>query len=348
MPAHYNNILIISNGELIGDGLVKLPFVRAFRREFPNAHITWLARNGCVYANVLKDIVGDNINEVITNTRLGESMLDIVRPVVRPKDASKFDLIINPELRWNRTLAAYRIPHNTFYSRYKNFALSDIKPHLPIPKRPPHVLGDLMWLLSNLCEREVEPDYAPIVVPEKYLKLAETLVPEADISRAIGLAPGSGGRNKCWPLESYIALGQKLLQDGFLPVYLIGPQELEWYPIIRDAVPNALFPLQATEDRSVYVTLAVAKRLHAGVANDAGGAHLMATAESLPLIVLYGLTPPTEFVPNTKHFYPMPVQEFEFASLAELPVDVVFGRVASLLNSVCHPREGGNLVVTER
>ncbi len=80
-------------------GLVKLPFVRAFRREFPNAHITWLARSGCVYANVLKDIVGNNIDEIVTQTRLDESMLDIVRPAVRPKNAPKFDLIINPELR---------------------------------------------------------------------------------------------------------------------------------------------------------------------------------------------------------------------------------------------------------
>jgi ADP-heptose:LPS heptosyltransferase len=331
MHANYNNILIISNGELIGDGLVKLPFVRAFRREFPSAHITWLARNGCVYANVLKDIVGDNINAVITNTRLGESMLDIIRPAIRPKDAPKFDLIINPELRWNRTLAAYRIPHCTFYSRYKNFALSDIKANMPIPNRPPHVLDDLMWLLSNMREREVEPDHAPIVVPDMYLKLAETLVPTADIECTVGLAPGSGGRNKCWPLESYIALGQKLLQEGLLPVYLIGPQELEWYPIIREAVPNALFPLQATEDRSVYVTLAVSKRLRVGVANDAGGAHLMATAESLPLIVLYGPTPPTEFVPNTKYFHPMPVQEFGFASLADLPEEKVFERIMKLL-----------------
>ena len=334
MPAHYNNILIISNGELIGDGLVKLPFVRSFRREFPNAHITWLARNGCVYANVLKDIIGDNINAIITNTLLCESMLDILRPAIRPKDAPKFDLIINPELRWNRTLAAYRIPHCTFYSRYKNFAMSDIKQNVPIPDRPPHVLGDLMWLLSNLCEREVEPDHAPIVVPDTYLSLAETLVPTADIDRTVGLAPGSGGRNKCWPLESYIALGQKLLQEGLTPVYIIGPQELEWHPIIREAVPNALFPLQATEDRYVYVTLAVAKRLRAGVANDAGGAHLMATAESLPLIVLYGPTPPTEFVPNTKHFYPMSVQEFGLASLAELPVEKVFERIIVLFNKI--------------
>lgn len=211
-----------------------------------------------------------------------------------------------------------------FYSRYRNFLLSDIKPKLPIPNRPPHVLGDLMWLLSNLCEREIAPDYSPITVPADYVKLTQTLIPEADVQRAVGLAPGSGGRNKCWPLESYIALGHKLLSEGLLPIYLVGPQELEWYPILREAVPNALFPLQATEERSVYVTLAVAKRLRVGVANDAGGAHLMATAESLPLIVLYGPTPSTEFVPNTKHFYPMVVQELGFNSIADLPVDAVY------------------------
>lgn len=99
MLVRYNNILIISNGELIGDGLVKLPFVRAFRRQFPHAHITWVARNGCVYANVLNDIVGNDINEVITHTHLGKSMIDIFRPAIQPRNTQKFDLIINPELR---------------------------------------------------------------------------------------------------------------------------------------------------------------------------------------------------------------------------------------------------------
>ena len=57
----------------------------------------------------------------------------------------------------------------------------------------------------------------------------------------------------------------------------------------------------------------------------------MATAASLPLIVLYGPTPPTEFVPNTKHFYPMSVQEFGFASLDKLPVDTVHDRIRLVL-----------------
>ncbi|MES2253218.1 MAG: glycosyltransferase family 9 protein [Pseudomonadota bacterium] len=331
MPLLYPTILVISNGELIGDGLVKLPFIRALRREFPASHITWLTRNGCVYANVLKDIASSSIDSVITHTRLGSSLSHIVRPIIRPVQ-KQFDLIINPELRWNRTLAAYRIPHGTFYSRFKNFALSDIKQRWSIPNRPPHVLGDLMWLLSNLLERDIEPDHSPINVPAEYRALAETLIPE-DTRPTIGLAPGSGGRNKCWPLASYIALGQKLLQNGFIPAYLIGPQELEWHPIIRDAVPNALFPLQATADRSVYVTLAVARRLHVGVANDAGGAHLMATAKELPLIVLYGPTPSTEFVPNTQHFHPLSIHELGHLSLDQLPVNTVYKQIKLCLQA---------------
>jgi len=327
MRLPYPTILVISNGELIGDGLVKLPFIRALRREFPASHITWLTRNGCVYANVLNDIACSSLDSVIPHTRLGSSLSHIVCPIIKPPQ-KQFDLIINPELRWNRTLAAYRIPHKVFYSRFKNFAVSDIKPRLPIPDRPPHVLGDLMWLLSNLLERDIEPDCSPIKVPDHYMTLAETLIPK-DARPTIGLAPGSGGRNKCWPLSSYIALGQKLSQNGFIPAYLIGPQELEWHSIIRDAVPNALFPLQATSDRSVYVTLAVAKRLHVGVANDAGGAHLMATAKELPLIVLYGPTPSTEFVPNTQHFHPLSIHELGYLSLDQLPTETVYNEIQS-------------------
>src|SRR4029077_14023984 len=39
-------ILVYSGLELLGDGVMKLPFVRALRRCFPTARITWLAGKG--------------------------------------------------------------------------------------------------------------------------------------------------------------------------------------------------------------------------------------------------------------------------------------------------------------
>ena len=47
-------ILVYVGLDLMGDGLMKLPFVRALRNAFPDARITWLAGKGrTVYAHEL-------------------------------------------------------------------------------------------------------------------------------------------------------------------------------------------------------------------------------------------------------------------------------------------------------
>src|SRR5205814_624338 len=47
-------ILVYSGLELLGDGVMKLPFVRALRQCWPAARITWLAGKGkTVYAGIL-------------------------------------------------------------------------------------------------------------------------------------------------------------------------------------------------------------------------------------------------------------------------------------------------------
>ena len=36
-------VMVYSMGEVIGDGVIKLPFVAAVREAYPNARITWCA-----------------------------------------------------------------------------------------------------------------------------------------------------------------------------------------------------------------------------------------------------------------------------------------------------------------
>ena len=60
------SVLVYVNGDLVGDGVMKLPFVRALRHAFPNAHITWLAGIWkSAYAHQLAPLVQGLIDEVI-------------------------------------------------------------------------------------------------------------------------------------------------------------------------------------------------------------------------------------------------------------------------------------------
>ncbi len=60
------SILVYVGGDLIGDGLMNLPFVRAQRHAYPDAHITWMAgKEKTVYADQLAALVRGLIDEVI-------------------------------------------------------------------------------------------------------------------------------------------------------------------------------------------------------------------------------------------------------------------------------------------
>ena len=74
-------ILVYVGLDLIGDGLMKLPFVRMLRAAFPLAHITWVAGMGkSVYAGDLRCLVEGLIDDVIEDAKIGMSYLDLFDP----------------------------------------------------------------------------------------------------------------------------------------------------------------------------------------------------------------------------------------------------------------------------
>ena len=74
---------------------------------------------------------------------------------------------------------------------------------------------------------------------ERFLEQVSIDVDEADIERGRGLLgavgvdserviaihPGSGGEEKCWPLDNFIELAGRFEAEGFNVVFLLGPVE---------------------------------------------------------------------------------------------------------------------------
>ncbi|MBI1954577.1 MAG: glycosyltransferase family 9 protein [Proteobacteria bacterium] len=149
----------------------------------------------------------------------------------------------------------------------------------------------------------------------------------------IGLAPGAGGRHKCWPLENYINLANDLYKKGFIPVVLLGPAEQEWTDQCQSLVKGALFPLQKTS--SALLTIAVAKKLSLGIGNDSGITHLMATSH-IPILALYGPTSHKEFVPQTPTLYTLTAQEFSGRDMKDIPYKAVFEKTLILYTQKYH------------
>ena len=96
------SILVYVGLDLLGDGLIKLPFVRALRSAFPQAHITWLAGKGhSVFAGPLAPLVADLIDEVVDNAGIGDRPSQLLAdPLAGSVLAGRhFDLVIDSQRR---------------------------------------------------------------------------------------------------------------------------------------------------------------------------------------------------------------------------------------------------------
>jgi ADP-heptose:LPS heptosyltransferase len=140
------------------------------------------------------------------------------------------------------------------------------------------------------------------------------------------LAPGAGGADKRWPLENFLDLARRLVSRGWVPVFALGPGEEELEPAIAPEVPEAVFPLQAarSEERAhePFLTMALAQRCYAAVANDSGNAHIVAAAGA-PLLVLFGRTNADKFAPRGDHVKVLQARQFGGSAIQDIPLEPV-------------------------
>ena len=155
--------------------------------------------------------------------------------------------------------------------------------------------------------------------------LARRLLPEGPAY--VGIAPGSGGLPKCWPLERFVELARIQEALGRTPALFLGPKESEWVAPLTEALPNAALPLQADGGAerhgfSPLLTMALAGHLAAAVANDSGTTHMFAIGAA-PLIALYGTTVPEKFMPMTERLTVIRAADFGGSEMRDIPLDAV-------------------------
>ncbi len=271
-------VLIYSMGEVIGDGLIKLPFIAGLRAAFPKARITWCAAKGTtVYDGPLKRVVAGYIDEIVKDGVTGAGALDVL-PWVKPFGGRAFDLVIDTQENLRRSLVARRAANGAFVSAAMQARKGDW---------PPAVVDRMARLLSLATDGQ--GSLRPLALTEaEAISAAKALLPSGPAY--VGLAPGAGGQEKRWPLENYLELARAQAAAGRTPVFFFGPDEAADAAIARSEVPGALFPEADRTDgyanvKGPLLAIALAGRLRAAVANDAGPGHMLA-AGGAPLLSL--------------------------------------------------------------
>ncbi|MDB5407591.1 MAG: lipopolysaccharide heptosyltransferase family protein [Rhodospirillales bacterium] len=321
-------ILVYSGQEVLGDGVMKLPFVYALRRSWPDARITWLAGKGpTVYSGTLAPLVEGCIDEIIEDAGIGSQTSELWRR--RPLPGRRFDLVIDTQRRVLTSFILRRIRTRCFISGAADFLLSSRRPPRPI-KKPESMVGQMMALLS-LAGGTPTLGGSDIALPPEWTAAAAALLPDGPVY--IGIAPGASMATKIWPLDRFIAIARRQLDRGHIPVFFVGPMEAGFLAELRDAVPQARFPLQdAAAEPSPLLTVALAQRLAAAVANDSGAGHLLA-AGGCAMVSLFGPTRPQKFAPAARRLAIVDARDFGEAEMTSIAVDTVAASLEEILSA---------------
>ena len=328
-------VLVYVGGELLGDGLNKLPFLRALRRAYPDAWITWFAGSGpTAYTGKLAPAVSGLIDEIVGTEHGQEAWSNVFRPRLRDR---RFDVIIDTKRKLRATVELKRMPHGVFVSGTVNGLLSERRvPGQPLrPAKPAHFLDQLLQLLSlaryGRADGPVDPS-GRVEVPSRCHAAAAALLPERD---GVILAPGAGGAKKRWPLANFVAVAQDLARQGYTPVIALGPGEESLHAELARSLSDARFPLQAASAETLadepFLTMALAQRACAALANDSGNAHILAAA-GVPLVVLFGATSAEKFAPPGAHVRVLRADDYG-DSLADLPVQAAASALLGALGA---------------
>jgi ADP-heptose:LPS heptosyltransferase len=318
------SVLVYVGLDLVGDATMKLPFLYALRRAFPKARLTWLAGKGkSAFAHQMAAFAEDLLDEIVEDAGIGIRHAELIGK--KPLAGRAFDVVIDTQRRALATLILRRIPHRRFVSAAAGFLFSDARPRRG--DRPRSVAGQLAQLLELACGYS-QAWSGGVPVPDEAARTAAALLPEG--ARYVGFAPGAGNPVKCWPLPRYVELAQTLAAEGRVPVFLLGPSEGEMIAPLRKAVPAALLPLQAAVATTPELTVALAARMDAAVANDCGAGHLIAAA-GCPMVSLFGPTSPAKFAPCASRLAVIRAQDWGSDAMAAIPVAAVAEAVRGLL-----------------
>jgi ADP-heptose:LPS heptosyltransferase len=320
--AESHRIAIIVEREGLGDALLKLPMLRAIRRARPDSEIWWIASHQSSMADVLRPHTAHLVDRVVTDLQLSHAPL---RAAARLRQLPRFQVVFETRTRFADVVTSRLVLRpREFYSCLPGFLLATRRP--PGMRERPRGIGARAMALASAAFGPNANGSGSLPVAVAARTEVESDLPAGP--HYVGLAPGSREARKNWPLDRFIAVARAVAADGHLPVFICGPFERDWLPMLRASVPQALFPEIEPIDRA----LAVLSRLSAVVANDSGMGHMTA-ALGVPLVSLFGPTEAERWRPVGGAVDVIRAQDFEGETMDAIPVDPVLAALRSVLVS---------------
>ena len=109
------NILIYVGLDLLGDALLKIPFLIVLKEHFPNAKVTWFTGKGTsIFNGSLHPLSKGLITKIQDTPTYGSTFLDIFKKI----ENKRYDIIIDTQKRLLTTLLLKRFKTDIFMKTF--------------------------------------------------------------------------------------------------------------------------------------------------------------------------------------------------------------------------------------
>ncbi|MDC3089580.1 hypothetical protein OA322_00365 [bacterium] len=319
-------ILVFSNGEKIGDGIIKLQLLHEIKIRLPEYKLYWLTNKGkTVYSSTLNFIACNYIDEILDQANLSPFFWNKISKKYK-LDNEFFDYILDTQKSVIRTIALKRIKHKNFISGSSNGLFSSKK--IKNTKKRKYYLDDILDLLDLIANKKRKINFQIPINKNLEQLISKILLKDKSY---IGIAPGAGEKNKIWSLENYMDLCNYLERKNKVVVFFIGPDELYLKEKLKNHYPDSIFiEDHITGYHNIEIIMATTKYLKLAISNDSGVSHMLSTGYC-PLIKLFGPKDSKKFTPENQNLFSISSSDFNSQNINKIPVSRVIEEIEKVL-----------------
>lgn len=323
------SILVFSNGEKIGDGIIKLPLLNEIKRRLPDYNLYWMTDQGnTVYNSILKKTASIFIYKFFEKVNLNYFFS---RKISNKFDLEKeyFDIILDTQKSVLRTLTLKKIKHKTFISAAASGIFSDIKLSKKIKNERKYYLENLYDLLDLIIKTEIDKDFNFPINENLEVPLKKIF---SSNHKYVGIAPGAGELNKIWPIKNFIEVCHYLKSRGFVLVFYLGPNEKQYKQLFKKNFNKGIFledDQLLKEYKNIEIIMASTKFLKFAISNDSGVSHMLST-NYCPLIKLFGPKDSQKFTPKMDKLITITSEEINSNKIEDIKISRVIETIENL------------------
>ncbi len=303
--------VFIHHDGALGDVLLSLPLLHAIRKDSGVLHFAGRADIGILLREC--GIAGETSSSgssryaSLYGGRADNSLADFLRSFERA-----FLFTVDPALQMTEALIS-TIPSTKVIL---TIPTDDVSLHVSDFRR------------SQFADTGL-PEKAQLPIPQHYRDMAATLLGRAGYD---GYAPvvavhgGSGSRSKCWPMDRFFELADRLKANGAFILMITGPAEDDAFKDRVEAFARSRGGVMHLSDGELISVAALLATSSLFIGNDSGAGHLAASI-NCPVLSLFGPTDPLRWAPRGSR-----VEVIRSRSLADITVDQVYSTADVMLS----------------